>query len=104
MKFNKRGRKLEERLQKYLANSGVASRRKCEEFIIDGRVKVNGKVVTELGTKINPDKDIIEFDGKKVEKVEKHVYILLNKPIIQKITNPNIIHNIFLFIILYLII
>ena len=56
-------------------------RRKCEEFILDGRVKVNGKVVTELGTKINPDKDIIEFDGKKVEKVEKHVYILLNKPI-----------------------
>lgn len=72
---------MEERLQKYLANNGIAARRKCEEFILDGRVKVNGKVVTELGTKINPDKDIIEFDGKKVEKVEKHVYILLNKPI-----------------------
>ena len=65
---------MEERLQKYLANNGIAARRKCEEFIIDGRVKVNDKVVTELGTKINPDKDIIEFDGKKVEKV-------LNKPI-----------------------
>ena len=72
---------MEERLQKYLANNGIAARRKCEEFILDGRVKVNGKVVTELGTKINPEKDIIEFDGKKVEKVEKHVYILLNKPI-----------------------
>ena len=72
---------MEERLQKYLANNGIAARRKCEEFILDGRVKVNGKVVTELGTKINPDKDIIEFDGKKVKKVEKHVYILLNKPI-----------------------
>ena len=72
---------MEERLQKYLANNGITARRKCEEFILDGRVKVNGKVVTELGTKINPDKDIIEFDGKKVEKVEKHVYILLNKPI-----------------------
>ena len=72
---------MEERLQKYLANNGIAARRKCEEFILNGRVKVNGKVVTELGTKINPDKDIIEFDGKKVEKVEKHVYILLNKPI-----------------------
>ena len=72
---------MEERLQKFLANNGIAARRKCEEFILNGRVKVNGKVVTELGTKINPDKDIIEFDGKKVEKVEKHVYILLNKPI-----------------------
>lgn len=72
---------MEERLQKYLANNGVAARRKCEEYIQDGRVKVNGKTVTELGTKINPEKDVIEFDGKKVEKVEKHVYILLNKPI-----------------------
>lgn len=72
---------MEERLQKYLANNGVAARRKCEEYILDGRVKVNGKTVTELGTKIEPEKDIIEFDGKKVEKVEKHVYILLNKPI-----------------------
>lgn len=72
---------MEERLQKYLANNGVASRRKCEEYILDGRVKVNGKIVTELGTKINPEQDIIEFDGKKVEKLEKHVYILLNKPI-----------------------
>ena len=50
---------MEERLQKYLANNGIAARRKCEEFILNGRVKVNGKVVTELGTKINPDKDII---------------------------------------------
>ena len=72
---------MEERLQKYLANNGIAARRKCEEYILDGRVKVNGKIVTELGTKINPEKDIIEFDGNAVEKVEKHVYILLNKPI-----------------------
>ncbi len=72
---------MEERLQKYLANQGIAARRKCEEFILDGRVKVNGKVVTELGTKINPEIDKIEFDGKEVEKVEKKVYILLNKPI-----------------------
>ena len=47
------------RLQKYLANNGIASRRKCEELIMQGRVKVNGEVVKELGTKINPDKDII---------------------------------------------
>ena len=72
---------MEERLQKYLANNGVAARRKCEEFIQEGRVKVNGEVVKELGTKINPEKDIIEFDGKVVKLVGKKVYILLNKPI-----------------------
>ena len=72
---------MEERLQKYLANNGIGARRKCEEYIVQGRVKVNGKVVTQLGTKINPEKDIIEFDGKTVEKVNHYVYILLNKPI-----------------------
>ena len=72
---------MEERLQKYLANNGIAARRKCEEYIQAGRVKVNGEVVTELGTKTNPDVDIIEFDGNVVKKVKKHVYILLNKPI-----------------------
>mgnify|MGYP004600856769 FL=1 len=72
---------MEERLQKYLANNGVAARRKCEEFIQEGRVKVNGQVVKELGTKINPEKDIVEFDGKVVKPVGKKVYILLNKPI-----------------------
>ena len=72
---------MEERLQKYLANRGIASRRKCEEFIINGLVKVNGKIVTELGTKINPEKDTIEYNGKLVKNGEKKVYILLNKPI-----------------------
>ena len=72
---------MEERLQKYLANNGIAARRKCEEYIIQGRVKVNGEIVTQLGTKINPEKDIIEFDNKKIDKVEHYVYILLNKPI-----------------------
>lgn len=72
---------MEERLQKYLANNGIAARRKCEEYIVAGRVKVNGKVVTELGTKINSDTDIVEFDNKRVQKVERYVYILLNKPI-----------------------
>lgn len=62
MKFNKRGRKLEERLQKYLANSGVASRRKCEELILAGKVNVNGQTITELGTKVNPQTDTIEFN------------------------------------------
>lgn len=71
----------EERLQKYLANNGVASRRKAEEYILAGKVKVNGKVVTELGTKINPKKDIVEYEGKKVQIQTNKVYVLLNKPI-----------------------
>ena len=70
-----------ERLQKFLANQGVASRRKAEEYILQGKVKVNGKIVTELGTKIDPKKDRIEFEGKVVNKDIKKVYILLNKPI-----------------------
>ena len=70
-----------ERLQKYLANCGVASRRKCEELISNGLVKVNTKVVTELGTKINPEVDIIEYNGKIIKPNDEKVYILLNKPI-----------------------
>ena len=72
---------MEERLQKYLANSGVASRRKCEEYILQGKVKVNGEIVTELGTKINSEKDIVEFENKTVKESTRNVYILLNKPI-----------------------
>ncbi|MGB9779402.1 pseudouridine synthase [Caldanaerobacter sp.] len=68
------------RLQKYLAECGIASRRKCEEYILQGRVKVNGKVVKELGTKIDPNVDIIEFDGKIVRREEKKLYIMLYKP------------------------
>ncbi|ADH60899.1 pseudouridine synthase [Thermoanaerobacter mathranii subsp. mathranii str. A3] len=68
------------RLQKYLAECGIASRRKCEEYILQGRVKVNGKEVKELGVKINPDVDIIEFDDKIVRREKKKVYIMLNKP------------------------
>lgn len=71
----------EERLQKYLANNGVGSRRKCEQYILDGRVMVNGIIIRELGTKINSDEDQVYFDGKKVENKNKKVYILLNKPI-----------------------
>lgn len=72
---------MEERLQKYLAENGIASRRKCEELILQGLVKVNGKTITELGTKINPETDLIEYNNKKVNKVNKKIYILLNKPI-----------------------
>ena len=69
------------RLQKYLANCGIASRRKCEEYIIQGKVQVNGKTITELGTKVDPEKDVIKFEGREVRENKKLVYILLNKPI-----------------------
>ena len=72
---------MEERLQKYLAECGIASRRKCEEYILQGKVKVNNNLVTELGTKINPQKDIVAFEGKEVKRENKKIYILLNKPI-----------------------
>lgn len=73
---------MEERLQKYLAEAGIASRRKCEEYILQGKVKLNGKIVTELGTKINKDIDKVEFEDKLIKKENnKKVYILLNKPI-----------------------
>lgn len=69
------------RLQKYLAECGIASRRKAEEYIQEGKVQVNGKTITELGVKIDPDKDIVYFNNKKVEKQSENIYILLNKPI-----------------------
>lgn len=72
---------MEERLQKFLANSGICSRRKAEQAILEGKVKVNGKAVLELGTKIDPEKDKVEFENKLVEKQTKKIYILLNKPI-----------------------
>ena len=69
------------RLQKYLADAGIASRRKAEELIKQGKVHVNGKRVNELGTKVTPNVDEIRYEGKKVEIEEKYIYILLNKPI-----------------------
>ncbi len=69
------------RLQKYLANNGILSRRKAEEAILEGKVKVDGKVVTELGTKINPAINKVEYEGKLVKIEEEKVYVLLNKPI-----------------------
>ncbi|MGB9678565.1 MAG: pseudouridine synthase [Thermoanaerobacteraceae bacterium] len=70
-----------ERLQKYLAECGIASRRKCEEYIISGRVKVNNKIIKDLGVKIDPEVDIIKFDGKIVKRNLNLVYIMLNKPV-----------------------
>ena len=69
------------RLQKYLADAGVASRRKAEELILQGRIKVNGKIILTLATKVIPGKDKVEFDGKVVNIQNDFVYILLNKPI-----------------------
>lgn len=72
---------MEERLQKFLAEAGVASRRKAEELIAAGRVKVNGVVIKEQGVKIDPRKDKVEFDGKALsQKAEKKVYLMLHKP------------------------
>ena len=70
------------RLQKYLAECGIASRRKCEELIEEGKVKVNGEIIKKLGTKINPKSDRVEYNGKEVENnTKEYTYILLNKPI-----------------------
>ncbi|HBA86906.1 MAG TPA: pseudouridine synthase [Geobacter sp.] len=72
---------MQERLQKILSQAGIASRRESESIILDGRVAVNGTVVTELGTKADPDTDTITVDGKPVAIEEKRVYILLYKPV-----------------------
>lgn len=72
---------MEERLQKFIANSGFCSRRKAEEYITNGFVKVNGNTVRELGIKINPDKDEVMVKNQRMEKVNKKIYVLLNKPI-----------------------
>ncbi|MBV9848524.1 MAG: rRNA pseudouridine synthase [Armatimonadetes bacterium] len=69
-----------ERLQKTLAAAGVGSRRACEAWIREGRVRVNGQVVTELGTKVDPQADTITFDGRPVALPKKRYYIALNKP------------------------
>lgn len=69
------------RLQKVLAAAGVASRRVCEDMIVAGQVKVNGKVVTELGTRINPELDKVVVKGTPVQLDVTKVYLMLNKPL-----------------------
>jgi 23S rRNA pseudouridine2605 synthase len=68
------------RLQKLLAQSGVASRRKCEELMLGGLVEVDGEVVTRLGTKVNPRTAVIRVQGRRLPPVSPHVYLALNKP------------------------
>jgi 23S rRNA pseudouridine2605 synthase len=69
-----------ERLQKILSQAGIASRRASERLMLDGRVTVNGVTVRELGTKADPSRDDIRVDGRRVKVVERHRYLLLNKP------------------------
>ena len=71
---------MEERLQKVLAAKGVASRRKCEELISAGLVKVNGEVVTTMGTKVDPEKDKIEVNNEGVKEATSYIYYGMNKP------------------------
>ena len=68
------------RLQKFLAMAGIASRRACETLILDGRVQVNGKIVKELGIKVDPDVDEVRVDGEICRIKMKPVYIIMNKP------------------------
>lgn len=69
------------RIQKFMAKCGVASRRKSEELIRQGLVEVNGQVITEPGLKIDPDKDLVKVNNKKIKLESKKVYIMLNKPL-----------------------
>jgi 23S rRNA pseudouridine2605 synthase len=71
---------MQERLQKIIAHAGVSSRREAEAMIREGRVTLNGRVVSELGTRADPDRDHIKVDGKLITKAEPHRYILLYKP------------------------
>ena len=68
------------RLQKLLAQSGVASRRKCEELMLSGAVEVDGEVVTRLGTKVDPRTAVVRVQGRRLPPVSAHVYLVLNKP------------------------
>jgi len=68
------------RLQKLLAQSGVASRRRCEELMLTGRVEVDGEVVTRLGTKVDPRTAVVRVDGERLPPATEHVYLALHKP------------------------
>ncbi|HHU63228.1 MAG TPA: rRNA pseudouridine synthase [Clostridiales bacterium] len=78
------------RLHKYLSNCGVASRRKCENLISQGRVEVNGQIIRKQGVKINPEESIVKVDGRIIVPSQKKVYIMLNKPrgYITSVTDP----------------
>jgi 23S rRNA pseudouridine2605 synthase len=79
-----------ERLQKIIARAGIASRRHAEQLILSGQVKVNGKTVTELGSKADPAKDKIEAAGRTIEEPERQIYLLLHKPpeVVSSLADP----------------
>jgi pseudouridine synthase len=72
---------MQQRLQKIIAAAGITSRRKAEEMILQGRVRVNGQVVTQLGSKADPERDHVRVDGKLLRPARRRVYLLLNKPV-----------------------
>jgi 23S rRNA pseudouridine2605 synthase len=78
------------RLQKLLAQSGVASRRKCEELMLAGLVEVDGEVVTRLGTKVDPTRAVVRVQGRRLPPVSEHVYLVLHKPrgVVSTMTDP----------------
>ena len=79
------------RLQKLLAQSGVGSRRKCEELMLDGLVEVDGEIVTRLGTKVDPRTAVIRVEGRRLPPVSAHVYLVLNKPrgVVSTMSDPH---------------
>ncbi len=81
---------MEQRLQKIIADAGITSRRKAEELILQGRVTVNGRVVSELGSKADPERDRIQVDGKPLGRRGRRIYILLNKPqgVVSTVSDP----------------
>jgi len=81
---------MRERLQKIIAHAGIASRRHAEQLILSGQVRVNGKTVTELGSKADPSKDQIEAAGRMVECEQRHAYLLMHKPgeVVSTLTDP----------------
>jgi 23S rRNA pseudouridine2605 synthase len=74
------------RLNRYLAQAGVASRRRADSLIEGGKVAINGQIITNLGTQVDETKDIVEVDGKPIKPVDDNVYILLNKPVSYLVT------------------
>lgn len=78
------------RLQKYMADAGIASRRKSEELILQGKVKVNGQIIKELGFRVKPGEDLVEFAGKEVQVDQRRMVVLLNKPqgVISSVVDP----------------
>ena len=81
---------MQERLQKIIARAGIASRRHAEQLILSGQVKVNGKIIRELGSKADTGADKIEVSGKKISAEERKIYLLLNKPpeIVSTLADP----------------